>query len=223
MSTEADLISPDSVPTPRYSGEFEIHVTIGAEVSASLETFRQVCERLAVKPLLIELDRGSAPIQPMTASVCRGELADALREAARVAAGLDDAGFPPCRVKIEAAPTNADLPETDTEAARLPAGNYFEYHLKLLLNGEADTRPVRALCEAHGAHLSANAFRRRTDGTREQFVTLRCYAMGRVSADSRFRALMDALTGSGRAVLKSLCEYCVWDTNQALDEEWLEI
>src|SRR5262249_58291546 len=78
-----------------------------------------------------------------------------------------------------------------------PAGNYFEFHVKVLLPPGADLAPLRALCQEHGAHLSSNALKQEQDGRSERFATLRVYGVGRTAATERFEALVSALRGAG--------------------------
>jgi hypothetical protein len=139
-----------------------------------------------------------------------------------LARSLEAWGFPAIRVKIEAAPDNRDIPETDEQAQRLPSSHYFEYHVKLTLPGDEAIEPVRESCTAHGAHLSSNAFQRLEGGWVERFVTLRCYGVGRATADARMAALRRSLEETGFPLAKTVCEYCVLDSNVAIDDGWLE-
>ena len=207
---------------PAYAGAFESHVTVRPLGPADVSRFREACAALGVKPIVIELDRGAERLQPMTCSFHRGTLGDARRQTGELAAALTARGFPAARVKIEAAPDNADVPKTDEQAADLPPENYFEYHLKLLLPAAAAADQVRPVCAAHNAHLSANAFKRHVDGRFEQFVTLRCPGVGRTSADVQVAALRQALAATGYEMTKTICEYRVYDTNAGLDADWVE-
>lgn len=205
-----------------YVGLFESHVTIEARDADALERFRAHCAGQGIKCVLIELARGVTRSQPMANLAHQGTFPQALREAVDLARSLAQQGFRVVRVKIEAAPGNADVPETDEQAKRLPPGNYFECHVKLVLPDEAAEGPVRAACEAHEAHLSANAFKQRPEGGAERFVTMRSYGVGRVTADARLLALVKALERTGFPLVKVVCEYCVFDSNQALDDGWLK-
>ena len=100
--------------------------------------------------MLIELARGVVRSQPMTSSHHRGTLLESYRGAVALANRLEQKGFFVSRIKIEAAPENLDIPQTDEQARLLPTGNYFEYHLKLILPVEARLEELQALCEARG-------------------------------------------------------------------------
>jgi len=200
-------------------GTFEAHVTVRPP-AGGLAPFRAACDELGVKCVEIELPVGETPAQPMTASVHHGELPDVLRQVEAIARALISGGFEVVRTKIEAMPDNAGVPVTDDEAAAAP-GNYFEYHVKLVLPASTDLAAVAAACEPHGARLSRNARTRRPDGVEERFVTLRVHA-GRATAEQRFEALAAVLAGFPDVQIeKRICEYTVFDSDRAVDRGWL--
>lgn len=207
---------------PAFAGMFESHVTVELADADALGRFREACAELGVKCILIELPRGVTRSQPMTSRVHRGTLDQARREAMELAGALSARGFPALRVKIEAAPDNRDIPETDEQASRLAPGHYFEYHVRLTLPGGEATDRVRAACQPHGAHVSANALRQLAGGQSERFVTLRCHGVGRATAEARMAALRGSLEGTGYPLGPTVREYCVLDSNLALDDGWLE-
>src|SRR4051794_31624594 len=204
------------------SGTFEAHVTVQAPDLDSRERFRALCGELGVKSVLIELPQGVTRSQPMTSSYHRGDLSQAVAEVVRIAKRLRSEGFEVTRVKLEALVSNSGVPETDEEAQALPAGNYFEFHVKVTLPPGADLHALRARCAEHGAHLSANAFKVDSDGRAQRFVTVRYYGVGKVRAGERFEALLRALTADGFTLSNKLREYSVFDSNIALDAGWID-
>jgi hypothetical protein len=208
-------------PGPTYAGRLESHLTVDARDQEALGRFRAACARLEVKCVLIELSRGATRAQPMTNLVHHGTLAGALEEARELAGELQRVGFPVLRLKIEASPDNQDVPRDDDEARRLPPENYFESHAKLTLAGDAAAGPLLAACAPHGAHLSSNAFRDLGGGLVERFVTLRSYSVGRATAEDRLAGLLASLEAAGHTPSKVVREYCVLDSNLALDDGWL--
>jgi inosine/xanthosine triphosphate pyrophosphatase family protein len=203
----------------RFGGAFESHLTVrlGAQ---PIEAFRRACDELDVKCVLIELPEGAHSLQPMTASFHRGTLREALDEAHELGRALVGRGFEPIRTKLEALPKNADIPQTDAEAARSPK-NYFEYHLKLPLPAGSDLAALGALVRRHDAHLSRNANARRADGSEDRFVTLRVHGAGQATANERFAALELELRDAGHAPKGRIREYTVYDSNLDLDAGWL--
>lgn len=205
----------------RAGGAFEAHVTVRADAAAS-PRFREACDALGVKCVLIELPAGEQVAQPMTASVHRGTLREVQDEVHGLARALLARGFDVVRTKIEALPRNADVPASDEEAAARPAG-YFEFHVKLALpagDAEALAR-VEAACAPHGGRLSRNANARRREGVEDRFVTLRVPGLGQPAAEARFGALVGSLEALGFPVRARIREYTVYDSNVAVDHGWL--
>ncbi|MFE6550604.1 hypothetical protein ACFVHS_19715 [Streptomyces sp. NPDC057746] len=149
----------------QFAGEFETHLTVRAvNCGEGDDAIRRWAEHHGIKYTRIVLDRGRTPDQPMLTCPGRGHLAGQLATARQWSQRLHDDGFRVVRLKIEAAPWNADVPETDGEAADLPGHCYFEHHAKLVLAGESQVAAVRALAAPHSAHVSRNA-RRTSAGT----------------------------------------------------------
>ncbi|NRQ36248.1 hypothetical protein HII36_31085 [Nonomuraea sp. NN258] len=170
----------------------------------------------------IVLDRGGEPSRPMLTLAGRGTLTEQRATADGTARRLRAAGFEVARVKIEAAPWNADVPGTARAAAALP-GCYFEHHAKVLVTGGPPALARLAeLAVPHAAHVSRNARRHRDDGAHERFVTQRCRGFGLPEARGRFDALLAGLAGGGFAVLESEQEFVVHDDNPAIDDGWIE-
>jgi hypothetical protein len=204
-----------------FAGEFETHVTVRADDPARLVALRAWADARGLTFHHIVLDRGLTPSQPMVTRRGRGDLAGELAAAAGLAAGLMADGYAVTRVKVEAATDNADVPATDADAARHP-DMYFEHHVKLLLDPDADPGPVAAVAAGHAARLSRNARRVRSDGRAERFVTQRCYNAGRATARGRLDALLADLVAAGYAVLSAEEEYVVHDTTPGVDAGWLD-
>lgn len=206
---------------PGFAGAFETHVTLGFSRDADEERAREWARRAGVKYTRIVLDRGERPDQPMLTAYGRGTLDTRRAAAGAMVAELRAAGFAVARVKIEAAPSNADVPATAADAAALPPGCYFEHHVKLVLD-DADVPRVRALADPHAAHVSRNP-RRRLDGTRhERFVTQRCRGVGRADARRRLDTLLAALAYAGFPARETEEEFVVCDDNPGLDAGWID-
>ncbi|MHC5539026.1 hypothetical protein ACYOEI_12480 [Singulisphaera rosea] len=204
-----------------FTGEFETHVTVGGLDDTEIEAVRNWAVERGLKFHHIVLDRGVTPSQPMVSRRGRGHLSEHLAEALELCRALDEAGFVAARVKIEAAPWNGDVPDSDVDADSHPT-RYFEHHIKLVLDPETDLQALGDLAETHGAHLSRNARSRLPDGRSERFVTQRCYHVGRSTAVERLRGLVTVLRSNDYAVLNVEEEYVVYDSNPQVDAGWLE-
>lgn len=203
-------------------GDFEIHLTAYGRAASELAAF---AEQHGVKFVHVVLDRGDQPSQPMLTLHGSGTLREQRELAADWAAKLQAAGFAVLRRKIEAAPWNTGVPETDAQARPTGHERYFEHHLKLLLppGPLIDTlAEITAVAEPHQARLSRNARRQRPDGAQERFVTQRCHHVGRTTARARLDALVAALTAIGYTPIKVEQEYVVHDDKLDLDSGWFE-
>jgi hypothetical protein len=192
---------------------FEIHITVEAIAGEAMDAFERWCTRAGGKALLIELSRGACIQQPMFGRVVHHHsLAQALAAARDYANQMQEAGFVAKRLKIEVPCENASLPGITADNGFAP---YFEWHGKLVYE---NTAALENICEAHKAHLSANALK---GEAATRFVTLREYASAQVFA-ARVESLIMALHSGGWQIRKQESEYCVYDNNLQLDKGWLE-
>jgi hypothetical protein len=199
------------------SDVFELHITVDQNVD--LTAFKSFCYQAGIKALMIDLGT-NVPVQPMTCSRITSSFSDAMLEATKLRDVLTKAGFEVTRVKLEAAPWNAGVPESEVQAQKAPSGNYFEHHTKLKLPKTANLKLLEMLCDSNNAHLSRNAFKVFTDGTQERLVTQRHYGLGFASASLRFNAFLEVLKSFDFKVEKTISEYCVFDSNLELDAGW---
>jgi hypothetical protein len=199
------------------SDVFELHITVAQTVD--LEAFKRFCYTAGIKALVIDLG-AEQPVQPMTCSRITGSFSEAMIKANQLREVLTNAGFEVTRVKLEAAPWNAGVPESELQAQKVPSGNYFEHHTKLKLPKNANLRLLEMLCQTNNAHLSRNAFKVCSDGTSERLITQRHYGLGFVSASLRFNAFLEVLKSFDFIVEKTVSEYCVFDSNLQLDAGW---
>ena len=200
-----------------------MHLTVrdeGHRGAAEALTAYAAAHRLKCVHILLE--QGDVPSQPMLTLRGSGTYEKVRAEAAAQAGGLRAAGFDVVRTKIEATPWTAGVPGTDEEAARLGPGYYFEHHLKLVLPRSASLDALLALVVGHGAHLSRNARRVRSDGRAERFVTQRCRMVGLATAGQRLDALSGQLRARGLHLSSVEREFVVHDGNLALDAGWLD-
>ncbi|MEV6522275.1 nucleotidyl transferase AbiEii/AbiGii toxin family protein [Longispora sp. NPDC051575] len=204
-----------------FTGDFEIHLTVGAHQAPELEAF---AVRHGLKFSQIVLAHGQYPSQPMVTVTGNGPLERQHLTAQRWQRELDAAKLRVSRVKIEVPPWNEGVPQTDEDVRSRPGAEYFEHHVKILLPDAGVDRllALTALSAPHGAQPSRNARRRRPDGREERFVTQRCRGVGRGTAQARLEALLDALRSAGHEVLEVEREYVVHDSAERLDSGWLD-
>jgi len=193
-------------------GDFEIHLTLLADPRLA-----GVAAAHGLKYTRIVLDRGATPDQPMLTLHARGPLTAVTAQGQAWAERLAGDGFTVVRVKLEASPFNAGVPQHDAE---VPPQRYFEHHVKLVLE-TAEIDPARRISVRHAAHLSRNARRGDAGERHERFVTQRCHGCGQPEARRRLDALVAELAAAGLAIAEVEEEYVVLDSNPAVDAGWL--
>jgi len=203
------------VNTYNYEGLFEAHITVDSSVG-----FKEVAHKLNIKPILIQLDNGANPTQPMSSSTHKGTLGKVYNEVMDLANKLSKHNFKVLRVKIEASPFNQEIPQTTTEALNHCPTNYFEHHALLVLNDRQCMDSINKVCRDYNAHLSQNRFKVFTEGCLK-FLTIRNYKLGRNEAEYMFSELLQSLDNINTKVKNSITEYCVYDSGIQLDYGWL--
>lgn len=205
---------------PDVYGSLETHITVASPADGTGRLAAWAAGR-GLGFVHIVLARGRTPSQPMLNLEGEGPADAQIAEASRVADRLREDGFRPVRLKTEAAPWAAGVPQDDMDAAAHGPGRYFEHHVKLLLPAGYDRGALEHLARPHRAHVSWNARRVRRDGRQERFLTQRCRAVGRATAERRLSALLDAVHAAAIHVIEVEREFVLYDTNLALDDGWI--
>lgn len=201
-----------------HTERFETHLTVDPRTMRHSGAIERFASEHGLKLLQIELPRGEHPCQPMLSWRAESTLPQSLSAATAMTQRLKTQGIRVLRTKIEASPFNAEVPQAESSRK---AGRYFESHVKVLLRTLADETALYAIAMAHGAHLSRNARRVRSDGRAERFVTLRSGSCG-YPAFARDTAMLEAaLAPRVERVLEVEIEYVVYDSNLAIDAGWL--
>ncbi|MCU0493815.1 MAG: hypothetical protein MUD01_19665 [Chloroflexaceae bacterium] len=211
--------TPCMLHRPRQSDLFEIHVTVDIQQQTELQTFLSLCQYHKWKAIIIDLIPASAR-QPMTCSRITGTIDDVYTHAQYVQTQLSSAGLSTSRIKIEAAPWNSHVPKTNLERDHYAASAYFEYHVKLHLPTKGWQDSLPRLCQVFGAHVSRNALRQEADGTSQRFVTIRSHTAGLDFFQRHTDLFQQALHSEGFVVLAAVTEFCIFDSNIALDALW---
>src|SRR5882757_8694932 len=150
-------------------GDFETHVTVRADRPEPAARLAAWADHHGLGLTRVVLDRGRTPSRPVLTLRGSGSLA-AQRHAAELwSARLAEAGFPVLRTKIAAAPWNDGVPQSDAEAAALPAHCHFAHHVTLRLPIPYDTKRLAAVAEQHTARVSRTARRVLSGGVQERY------------------------------------------------------
>ena len=189
---------------------YEIHLTISPIERAAWPGLAACADAMGATPLVIELARGVARLQPMLTLRHAGSFETACQAAEAATAHPALMGHDVRRCKIEREISDP-APENAPDCVR-----YFEWHGRLTVQAAAQ-RALAGLCQTHGGHLSANA-QRHSD---LRYVTLREAGSGTILG-ARVACLSAALAEQGWAFSKQRWECVVFDSNLDLDAGWLE-
>ncbi|MEV6835418.1 hypothetical protein AB0N17_13030 [Streptomyces sp. NPDC051133] len=199
---------------------YETHVTVRCAGPAETERLRGWADASGLKLTHIVLARGRMRDQPMLTLAGSGSYAEQSTRAAGTVAALRAAGFAPVRVKTESVPWAPEVPDGPCGGGR-SGGQYFEHHVKLLLDAGTDLGELTARVVPHGAHLSWNARRVRGGGRHERFVTQRCRGVDTEGAGWALERLLAGLAGLD--VLSVEREFVLYDSDESVDDGWLEV
>ena len=202
---------------------YESHLTIDAE-RVDLSKFKQDCEEMGVKPLLIALQEHTKLAHVMTSST--REFDDdkkAFDWAKEQEEFLNANGFKVLRVKIETQPEHPLAPKTRKD--EMPDGSYFETHIQMTLVRPEFMDILEEFIRRNKVHLSRNAFKQQADGKMVYMLTYRstdCYGKF-YSTKSKF--ILDFLEHfEDVAVLRPAnVEFILFDSKQSHDDCWLQV
>lgn len=202
---------------------YETHVTVDCAAPAEAERLRVWAGAAGLKLTHIVLARGRMREQPMLTLAGSTSYAEESARADRTVAALRADGFAPVRVKIESVPWAPEVPAGSGgggQSTGQSTGQYFEHHVKLLLDTDTDLGALTARVVPHGAHLSWNARRVQQGGRHERFVTQRCRGVSDEDAGRALEQLLAELDGFD--VLSVEREFVLYDSDESVDEGWLE-
>lgn len=205
-----------------FTGEFETHITVSLNNLDEVNRLQQWSGHHGLKFLHIVLDRGVTASQPMLKRHGWGHFTNELAIATTLCQSLKCEGFSAVRIKMEIAPWNDSVPKSTPEARNHPPDQYFEHHIKLLLEPFTEIASLMELAEQHSAHLSHNVLQAREDNCHERFVTQRCVAIGHQEAQQQLQRLLDAIAILDFTVIAVEEEFVVYDSNLDLDKGWIQ-
>lgn len=191
-------------------GVFEYHITV--EDTDDIDRFINVCRELRLKPIVIMLSSGEHAKQVMTSNFVMGTYPDNLTEISDLAKKLETAGFPACRLKIEAKAKSKGVPLTSEQMATWESA-YFELHFKVKTD---DKERLFDLCKRRKALIAWNALK--PEGA--YLITIRLFSCGLPDALSANKDFKNYLRSNGYTILQNQKEFVVYDSNIDLDRGW---
>jgi len=199
---------------------YEIHITI--ERPHDIELFKEVCEKIKVKPIIIDLEKDDIIVMSdvMTSSVHYGDNQSALTESDRIATELHEKKYNVLRTKIETVPWHPEAPSIKNNL-QMKEGNYFESHLRIVTT--LDQRPLLDIIAFDNkAHLSRNFFKKINNAEYIIMMTLRNYNVSSEVFSLRVNSLKEILVINGFEVDMVEIEFAIYDSNDSYDSAWIK-
>jgi NTP pyrophosphatase (non-canonical NTP hydrolase) len=201
---------------------YEIHITVdfvNLELEKEIGRFKNACEHLGVKPIVLDLENGEDTIKDiMTSSHFFGNNGGVIMEVQRIKDHLEKIGFKIIRSKIETVPWHPAAPQQGGE--KMPGDCYFEAHIGCIITPE-DKPGLVEIAKQQGAHISKNFFKKMEDGRYVNMITLRNYETFNSAFDAQVENLKRKLDQGGIYYEKVITEFAIYDTKVSHDFLWL--
>lgn len=196
------------------SNYYEAHITLMDTDSE----FGNHCARIGAKPLMIV---GGSQVQRMCTVKVEGDFKTALERAEKTAHAFSDLGYVVERVKVEAHPANSETPSR-ANLRKIADGQYFEAHIDVDTN-KGGLEALKVVAKMNGLWISYNELKEPdAEGYRTYIATLRRHG-GTIEG---FRTLVNEaarhMKMRGLEVIRIIEEFCVYDSNIELDNEWIQ-
>lgn len=192
---------------------YEIHITVA---SCDLDLFKEHCQAIGFKPLLIDLQKSGQSIghQLMCTKRCmESDYLKVVSSMTNASIYLAAHGLKIQRHKIETTVENSQMFNSKA---------YYECHVPVEIKDEKDFTDIQIFLYT-GWHVSRNAFKKLEIGS-VYFLTYRTDEKSDNQLDAKINDLIAHLNNLQIKVhLNKIERECVLlDTNQDLDKEWLK-
>lgn len=193
--------------------QIEIHITTSALANKELDNFILFCQKINVKPIVIELNDAEVKQHPMISKTVavndKAELDHAINDLKNA---FLQAGYAVVRVKLE-----VELNEADNGKKYFPdyKGGYYEWHGQVR---EQDIKKISGCSSSKDVHISKNALRDRTE---KRILTIR-NSYKKALLLNKVKWLKRDLKKLSISISNEHYEYCIYDSNKSLDHGWIE-
>jgi len=199
---------------------YEIHISVK---DANQELFRQVCQALNVKPIVLALQVGNEVLDDvMTSSKHYGDNQSAYLEMKRISDGLRRSGFNVVREKIETVPWHPAAPSAEDSNPTMPKDCYFECHIGVIVEKIRAAETLHMIAGMYNAHLSRNVFKKLDNDTYVQMITYRTYTGTREVFEATAKELRGVIKQEGFQIDNVVTEFSIYDTKVTHDAAWIE-
>lgn len=190
--------------------EFEIHSTVELPIESDIEKFKNHCNAIGVKPIIIQTQNGSRlDHQVMTAS--KHVFDDYLPTLKSQYETLQGFGYTIIRQKVEKRPEE----QSDTNF------KYYETHFRLRLPKDYNRSDLSSMCDKFDVHMSRNLFKS-DEFFDYQMITHRTPTNSYTGFMSVVQMIKSELDKMGIHYDKVEIEECIYDSNECIDDSWFK-
>lgn len=217
VKEDRSLAKGDTMP-------YEIHITLNAEDGIDIDTYKEHCTEIGVKPIVLALqDQSGSKVMDdvMTSSKLYGNNGEAFDEMKRISNELSEKGYNVIREKIEGSYWHPKAPFLEDGNTQMPEGCYFECHMNVLCTNER-LEDLAKIAKATNCHLSRNAFKINDDGSFKIMLTYRSYTQMYEEFESHLESIKQNLKFSEFSLEKEIVEFSIYDTKIKHDQKWLD-
>lgn len=200
---------------------FEIHITVK---DAPVDAFKQACNLIGVKPLLLDLQNNSGQnvlFDLMTSQVHVGNNTSAYAAMRETSKALADFGFKVIREKIETVPWHPAAPSNKDIDPEMPPNCYFESHIAIVCAENKLDQLRIFIGNFQKCYLSKSIFKKMTDGTVKIMVTYREYDRSYEEFKANVDNYYNLFVMSGYDVEAPIVEFSVFDSKISHDAAWI--
>ena len=189
-----------------------------------IKSFKNSCETIGVKPIVLDLDINNDVIKDvMTSSKHFGDNRSAFNECERIALELRNHGYTILRKKIETVPWHPMVP---IKMDKMPENCYFECHIPVSISKEEKYLLLNTIKKNEDLFsgkikLSKNFFKKEVDGKLINMITYRSYVASKEFFLKEIDNLKSILNESGFNFNKVETEFAIYDTNISHDYKWM--
>lgn len=216
-------VKEDRASSKSENMPYEIHITVNYDEGIDIDTYKQHCAEIGVKPIVLALqDQSGDKVMDdvMTSSKFYGNNGEAFDEMKRISKALAEMGYNVLREKIEASYWHQKAPFKEDGDTVMPDGCYFECHLNIACTQER-LPELSQIAKSTNCHLSRNAFKMFDDGSFTIMMTYRSYDQMFEDFEAHLGFIQDNLEMKDFKLEKEIVEFSIYDTRITHDSKWL--
>ena len=192
---------------------FELHLTTNALNLNQIKEFEMFCDTIQAKPIIIQLPEGQFQQQPMISKIIKAPTEKSLLKIVELLKNqFLGNGFEVKRTKIEV---------PIWEKAQIinffnnQSCQYYEWHGKIQIE---KAKLIQNIIQKYNGKLSRNSLKK---DIHSKFITLRDYSDSEINIVENINKLKIELLKNGIFLMKEELEFCIFDSNELLDKDWL--